>query len=226
MRYLIIVGAGDIGGPLIDIATRSGAEVVVVERNPAKANYVADEYDCLILNADATIKNTLEDAGADRADAIITTTDKDATNIMVCLLAKQFDVPSIVSVVHDPEHMALYKQIDVNLMENPQQLIAEHLFRAVDLPSIVDYLRIGKEAEVFEIVVDEGAPIANRTIDEAAREGIIPSDVLIVAIEREGDDRPITPRGNVTIHPGDLLTVYSAFGAEPRLTGVFSDDDR
>ncbi|WP_306059013.1 potassium channel family protein [Natronococcus wangiae] len=220
--YLIIVGAGDIGTPLIDIATRSGHGVVVIERDEVKADRIADEYDCLVLHTDATIKKTLEDAGADRADAIISTTDKDATNIMVCLLAKEFDIPTIVSVVHNPEHMTLYKHIDVNLMKNPQQVIAEHLYRTVDRPAIVDYMRIGEEAEVFEITVSEGAPIANKTINDSATEDIIPDDVLIVAIEREGEDPPITPQGDVTIHPGDLLTVYSAFGADPRLTEIFS----
>ena len=31
--YIIVVGAGDIGTPLIDIATRSGNEVVVIEKD-------------------------------------------------------------------------------------------------------------------------------------------------------------------------------------------------
>ena len=219
--YIIIVGAGDIGTPLIDIATRSGNEVVVVEKDEARANAVADEYDCLVLNDSATVKDTLEDAGADRADAIISTTDQDATNIMVCLLARELEIPAVVSVVHNPEHMGLFSQIGVNTMENPQQLIAEYLYRAVARPAIVDYMRIGEDAEVFEIKVTENAPIAGMTLNEAADEGIIPGDVLIVAIERNGDEPPITPRGGTRVEPGDLLTVYSAFGADPDLTDVF-----
>ncbi|QLG27416.1 TrkA family potassium uptake protein [Halorarum halophilum] len=219
--YIIIVGAGDIGTPLIDVATRFGNEVVVIERERKKADQIADEYDCLVLNADATIKKTLEDAGAEQADAIISTTDQDATNIMICLLSKELEIPAILSVVHSPEHMGLFRQIGVNTMENPQQLIAEYLYRAVARPAIVDYLRIGEEAEVFEIDVTAGAPIAGKTLNEAANEGIIPDDVLIVAIEREGDDPPITPRGDSLIKPDDLLTVYSGFGADPELTDVF-----
>ncbi|MFB6087439.1 MAG: TrkA family potassium uptake protein [Haloarculaceae archaeon] len=219
--YIVIVGAGDIGAPLIEIATRSGNEVVVIERDEAKAERVADEYDCLVLNADATTKETLLDAGAEEADAIISTTDQDATNIMICLLAKEIEVPTVVSVVHNPEHMGLFRQIGVNTMENPQELIAEYLYRAVARPAIKDYMRIGEDAEVFEITVTEEAPIAGLTLNEAASEGIIPDDVLIVAIEREGEDPPITPRGTTTIEPGDLLTVYSAFGADPELTDVF-----
>jgi len=219
--YIIIVGAGDIGTPLIDIATRSGNEVVVIERDEAKADRVANEYDCLVLNADATVKETLVDAGADQADALISTTDQDATNIMVCLLSQELEIPGVVSVVHNPEHMGLFRQIGVNTMENPQQLIAEYLYRAVARPAIVDYMRIGEEAEVFEITVTEEAPVAGKTLIEAAESGLIDDDTLVVAIEREGTESPITPRGQTEIRAGDLLTVYSARGADPELTDIF-----
>ena len=219
--YLIIVGAGDIGSPLIDIATRSGNEVVVIEQDEQRADAIASQNDCLVLNADATIKETIQDAGAEQADAIISTTDQDATNIMICLLAKELDIPAVISVVHNPEHMSLYRQIGVNTMENPQELIAEYLYRSVARPAIVDYMRIGETAEVFEITVTERAPIAGHTLHEAAQEDLLPTDVLVVAIEREGQDPPITPRGDIEIKPDDLLTVYSAFGATPELTDVF-----
>jgi trk system potassium uptake protein TrkA len=219
--YLIIIGAGDIGTPLIDIATRSGNEVVVIEREENRANRVADDFDCLVLNADATTKDTLDDAGAAQADALISTTDQDATNVITCLLAKEFEIPAILSVVHNPEHMALFKQIGVNTMENPQQLIAEYLYRAVARPAIVDYMRIGEEAEVFEITVTENAPIAGKTLQQATQAGLITDEMLVVAIEREGNDHPVTPRGKTIIKEGDLLTVYSGVGADPAITDIF-----
>jgi len=219
--YIIIVGAGDIGTPLIDVATRSGNEVVVIEHDEQRANAVADAYDCMVLNADATTKDTLADAGAERADALISTTEHDATNVMVCLLAQEFEIPSILAVVHNPEHMSLFRQIGVNTMENPQELIAEHLYRSVARPAIVDYMRIGDQAEVFEIAVMEGAPVAGKTLTEIGEADILSDDALIVAIEREGQDPPITPRGDSRIEAGDLLTVYSAEGANPELTDAF-----
>ncbi|CQH64528.1 TrkA domain protein (plasmid) [Halobacterium hubeiense] len=219
--YIIIVGAGDIGSPLIDIATRSGNEVVVIERDTQKADEIASQYDCLVLNADATSMETLEDAGAERADAIISTTDQDATNVMVCLLATELEIPAITSVVHDAEHMNLFRQIGVNTIENPQHLIAGYLYRAVARPAIVDYMRIGEEAEVFEITVTGDAPIAGKTLTEAGEEGLLSDDVLIVAIEREGEDKPLTPRGSTRVKANDLLTVYSATGADPELTDIF-----
>lgn len=219
--YVIIVGAGDIGAPLIDIATRSGNEVVVIERDEQRANEIASKYDCLVLNADATAKEVLIDAGADRADALISTTNQDATNIMVCLLAAELDVPGVVSVAHNPEHMEIFERIGVNTMENPQRLIAEYLYRAVKRPTIVDYMRVGEHAEVFEIDAAPEAPIVDRTLQEAGDSGLLDDDVLIVAIERKGEDEPITPRGNTRIRSGDRLTVYSGVGATPEVTDVF-----
>jgi trk system potassium uptake protein TrkA len=219
--YIVIVGAGNIGTPLIDIATRSGNEVVVIEGNLERAEDAANQFDCLVLNDDATVKDTLEDAGIDRASAIISTTDQDATNIMICLLANEFDVPNVISVVHDPDHMNLFKQIGAHTMQNPQRLIAEYLYRSVERPTVVDYMHVGETAEVFEIRVGQDAPIAGKTLEDAASEGIIADDMLIVAIERNGDANPITPRGNSRIEPGDLVTVYSEQGAIPEITDIF-----
>lgn len=219
--YVIIVGAGDIGTPLIEIATGARYEVVVIERDATRADEVASDNDCLVLNADATEKETLVEAGGERADAIITTTEHDATNVMVSLLAQKLQIPTIVSVVHNPEHMNLFRQIGVHTMENPQRLIAESLFRSVERPSIVDYMRVGEVAEVFEITVAEDAPITDMTLTEADEAGLLDEETLVVAIERPDAERPITPRGETRIEHGDLLTVYSGTGATPEVTDIF-----
>ncbi|MFQ3317995.1 MAG: trk system potassium uptake protein TrkA [Natronomonas sp.] len=219
--YIIVIGAGDIGTPLIEIATSTGNEVVVVEKDAARADEIASRYDCMVLNADATVKETLLDTEPERADALITTTDQDATNVMVSLLAQELDIPAIVSVVHNPEHMNLFRQIGVNTMENPQRLIAESLFRAVQRPTIVDYMRVGDVAEVFEITVGKDAPVAGLTLSEADGQGLLRDDMLIVAIDREQAETPITPRGETRIKHGDLLTVYSGTGATPEVTDIF-----
>ena len=71
----------------------------------------------------------------------------------------------------------------------------------------------------------EDAPLAGKTLTEAGKTNLLPDDVLIVAIERKGEAKPLTPRGNTRIQPNDLLTVYSVIGAEPELTDVFGHDE-
>ncbi|MFB6121616.1 MAG: TrkA family potassium uptake protein [Halobacteriaceae archaeon] len=221
--YAIVVGAGQIGTPVIDLLTQSNNEVAVVEHDPAVADAVGREHDCLVINADATVKETLVDAGAERADAIISTTDQDATNIMVLLLAQELEIPSLVSVVQNPEHMNLFRRIGANVIENPQRLIAEYLVRAVQRPSVKDFMHLADSAEVFEITVTQGAPLAEVTLEEAGDRGFIGEEVLVVAIERDSD--VITPRGDTTIHAGDLVTVFSRQGMTGDVMAQFTGGD-
>jgi len=221
--YLIIVGAGDIGMPLISLATSDGHEVVVVEDDEDTADAAARAFDCLVLNADATTAETLEEAGAERADAIISTTDADATNVMVMLLADDLGVPSRVSVVHDEEHMSLFRRIGVNTIENPQHLIAEYLYRAVQRPSIKDVLHLAGDAEIFEITVTDDAPIAGLSLAEADEAGLLGDEgLLVVAIER--GETVVTPRGDTEIAAGDLVTVFSKRGYSPDVIERFAPE--
>jgi len=56
-----------------------------------------------LINGDATVEGTLDSAGAGRADAIISTADQDAMNLMLRPLARGFDGPgaSVVQTAED-----------------------------------------------------------------------------------------------------------------------------
>ena len=219
--FIVVVGAGSIGRPFIEMATSEGNEVVVIENHEERANDAAASFDCLVIHDDATVKETLTDADVGSADVLVSTTDHDATNVMVCLLARELSVPAVVSVVHDAEHMPLFERIGVNTMENPQRLIAEHLYRSAKRPSIVDYMEIGEEAEVFEVEVGPDAAVDGLSLSEAADADYLGEDLLVVAVDRPDGEEPITPRGGTRIHGGDVLTLYSSSGAPEDVTGVF-----
>jgi trk system potassium uptake protein TrkA len=220
--YVIVVGAGAIGSQVIDLAVDSRHEVAVVESDSEVAEAASRAYDCMVINADATVKETLADAGTDRADAVISTTDDDATNVMVMLLAAELDVPSLVSVVHNPAHMGLFRRIGANVIENPQRLIAEYLFRAVQRPSIRDFMHLGGGAEVFEIAVTEEAPIAEMSLVEADEAGLIDEGMLVVAIQR--GEEILTPRGETVVSAGDVVTVFSREGFSEDVTALFTGE--
>lgn len=219
--YFIVVGAGNIGRPLIDMATDEGHEVVVIERDAAKAGAISEDFDCMVLQADATVKETLVEAGAHEADAVICTTDHDPTNIMVCLLAQELDVPGLVSVVQREEDIHVFRQIGVSAVENPDRLIAEYLFRAVSLPTVQDQMRVGEHAEIFEVEVADSAPIAGMTLQQAADDSILSDSVLVVAIDRGAEGQSVVPRGQTEIRAGDHVVVYAAGTDNAELLDAF-----
>jgi len=204
--YLIVVGAGKIGSNFIELATKDGNEVVVIEEDEIVANRIADEYDCMVLNADAAQEEILVDAGIDEADAVISTTNLDAINIMVMLLAQEHDVPSLVSVVRDPKHDDIFEKIGVNMIENPQRLIADYLYHSVRYPEVKDFIDIDKQTELVQITVDEGASAAGISLVDARQQGVLTEDTIVVAVKR--GDEIMTPKGSTVLQPGDLVTVF------------------
>ncbi len=203
--YLIIVGAGKIGSNLIEMAASGGNDVVVIEQDADVASKISSTYDCLVLNADATDGTILEDAGIDRADAVISTTNIDAVNTMVMLLAREHDVPSLVSVVHDPSHIPIFEKIGVNIVENPQHLIADHLYHSVRYPGVKDFMKLSDDSEFIEIEPASGAPITKQSLAEAREQGLLSVETLVAAVKRES--AVLTPKGETIIEAGDLVTV-------------------
>jgi Lrp/AsnC family leucine-responsive transcriptional regulator len=88
--------------------------------------------------------------------------------------------------------------------------------------SMADFMSLAGDAEVVSLTVAEGAPVAGRTLREANEEGLIGTDVLVVAIERE--NAMLAPRGETTIRPDDLATVFARDGVSDELLSLFTDE--
>ncbi len=204
---MIIVGAGEIGSSLIKLASKGSNDIVVVESEHDRAEKVSRNYDLKIYNTDATSAQVLKEAGADRADALVATTSDDATNLMVMSLGKELGIPSLVSVVNNSTHSKLFRAQGVNVMENPEEIVAEYLYNAVKRPKVKDFLTLSGEARVFKATISKESALVGKTLEESKNQDLIPDTTLIIAIEREED--VLVPSGDTKLKEGDALTIFS-----------------
>lgn len=206
--YLIVVGAGGIGSALVEIALRDRHNVAVIERDPARAEGIARKHDVLVIEADAASVDVLREAGAERADALITTTSDDATNLMVIAAAADLGIPYIVSVVNNRAHTDLFRRLGATVMENPDVIVAEYLYHSALHPRLRDLVTLPGGAQVFRVTVTDGSPIAGHSLREAGDTGLIPEGVLIATVEHNGKSKIAT--GSTVIQPGDVITVFTS----------------
>ena len=218
--YIIIVGAGRTGSKVIELATQDDHEVVVVERDQELAEEASATYDCMVINADAASEEIMLEAGIQEADALISTTQNDSVNLMIQMLGKQYGVETLVSSINEPQHMELFGSLGVNVVESPHELNGQYLYRAVQRPAIQDSMQIGAGGEIFELTVDEGAPIAGLSLIDADADGLLPEETVIVAIVR--DDELHIPRGESDIQAGDTVTIFAKDGVSDRITDAFT----
>ncbi|WP_135662740.1 potassium channel family protein [Halorhabdus rudnickae] len=218
--YIIVIGAGRTGSKVIELASQDDHEVVVIEQNTELAEEVSTTYDCMVINADASSKEILLEAGIEEADALISTTESDSVNLMISMLGKQYGVENLVSSINDPQHRELFGDLGVNIVESPHELNGQYLYRAVQRPQIQDFMEIAGEAEIFEVTVEEGAPVAGLSLSDADSKDLLPEETIMVAIVR--DEELLIPRGETDFQAGDTVTVFARNGATDRVTGAFT----
>jgi DNA-binding Lrp family transcriptional regulator len=76
------------------------------------------------------------------------------------------------------------------------------------------------DADVVEVIVRKEAPIAGKTLQEANENGLVPSDVLVVRINR--DEGTITPTGETLIEENDFVTIHSRLGVTEETLEAFT----
>jgi trk system potassium uptake protein TrkA len=214
--YIVIIGAGGIGKRLTEIALKDGNHnVIVIDKNQEACEEIARKYDAVAINADATQEETLEESEVKKADVLVTTTNDDATNLMVVSLAKNIGVKSLVSVVNQEESKPMYMEKGVKMIKSPNVVMAEHLYKSIKHPNVEEYMNVGKYAEIFRIPIPNNSKHSGKTIKKLG----LPKKSLIVAIER--DHKFIIPTENVQLYSGDRVTVLAHKDQVDRVAELF-----
>ncbi|WP_441000117.1 potassium channel family protein [Fodinibius sp. SL11] len=213
---LIIIGAGSIGQRIVELAVRDHHDVVVVEDDEQTARKAVKDFECRVVYDKATNDGVLKQAGIAEADALITTTNDDAVNLTTILIGRQYGVPRLISSVSDPNHVALLRNLTVDVVADPHRLLGEYLYRNAQEPSMRDIIQLRGGAELTEIKLDKHSSLVGKTIVDALECGIITDHDIIVAIYRKGE--LIIPRGDTQFEIGDSVTILSKQGIS---NGIF-----
>ena len=130
--YIIIVGGGQIGVRLSQLAIEAGHNVVLVEEDESRARRALTELNAQILHAAIDEDAVLEEAKVGRADALVATSEDDRTNLMAVALAKAAGVERLIAVVNNPRHLEIFERLEVSTLPDPHRVIAGHLFEFLD----------------------------------------------------------------------------------------------
>ena len=158
--YVIVVGCGKIGYHLTRALLSADNEVVVIERDARRAESATEEFGSIVVASDGTEPTVLGDAGAKRCDVLISTTGQDATNLVACQVGKwSFNIPRVIAVVTDPDHVPLFKTLGVDVAVSTTELILSHVEEELTDSGVVHLLPLhGTTTTVVSIRVPAGSP--------------------------------------------------------------------
>ncbi|MHB1537966.1 MAG: potassium channel family protein [Solirubrobacteraceae bacterium] len=133
--FVVIVGAGRVGSAVAKSAIAAGHTVSVLDEDPLSherldAGQVESWED---IGGMFTVGTALEieallEAGIDRAEVFIASTDGDNTNVIIAQIAKQrFGVETVIVRVMDPARAAWYREQGLNTISPTEHAIAMFL---------------------------------------------------------------------------------------------------
>ena len=177
--YIVIAGLSDIGRNLAELLVKEGNQVMVIDRDPARCAAIAEGSDIMVITGDAGQKSTLEEARVRSAQAFVAAVGDDSENLMLCMMAKELGVKTVISVVDEAEHAETFRQAGINLQVNPAMVAARHIYRLISQPYVKGFLSF-EGADLFEIEIEEGMSCVGKSVAELG----IPNGVKVFGIQK------------------------------------------
>ncbi|MEM9709740.1 MAG: Trk system potassium transporter TrkA [Pseudomonadota bacterium] len=204
---VVIIGGGNVGLAVAKAleARTERVRVKVVERNREAAEKAADSLErTVVLNGDGLSAELLDEAGVERADAVLTVTDDDKTNILAAVRAKSEGSPMTIALVNDPTLEPMLSPLGIDAYINPRASTVSSILRHIRLGRVRGVYSIGDaEAEVIEAQVLSTSSIAGKAI----RDIDFPDGVLVGAVQKDGE--MVRPTGATVIDDGDIIVVFA-----------------
>jgi voltage-gated potassium channel len=205
--HFIICGAGRVGSHLIRSLRAVDGVFVVIESDQRKVEALMD-LGVPVLLRDATLEETLMEAGVKHARGLATCLPDDADNVYVVLTARDLN-PNIHIVARAAEEQAENKLIraGANRVVAPTIIGGHRMAMALTKPAVGDFLD-SVTANHLELGFEqlEVDPVSS-LVDRKLSETVIRSElnIVIVSIRRDDGEIIFNPSGESKIEGGDML---------------------
>ncbi len=112
--HIIVMGCGRVGSSLAIRASSLGHSVAVVDQNPEAFRRLGDDFAGTTVAGVGFDRDTLVEAGIDRADAFAAVSSGDNSNIISARVAREtFNVRKVVARIYDPKRAEIYERLGI-----------------------------------------------------------------------------------------------------------------
>lgn len=202
---ILIVGGGTVGFYLAKTLMEHGHDPVIIESNRSVCARLANNLDIPIILGDGTSVETLQEAGAETADALIAVSGRDEINLIACQLARaEFHIRRTVAKANNPKNADVMRTLGVDIAVSSVDAITRMLEQEVDMSRIKRLVSLNQgEASICEIQLPDDFKFSGKKLMDIR----FPDESIIVSVERGG--KMLIPRGNTLIFSGDKLLILA-----------------
>ncbi len=217
IHSLIIMGASDIA-LRFSLQYHDSYDIKIIDSDEARCQFVAELLpDCQIVHSDARSVDVLVENNIYRYDAFLALTDRSESNILSCLIAKEFNVTRTVAEVENLQFIGQAEKLGIGTIINRKLLASSRIYKILlDADTENAKCLSLANAEVAEIQVKKGAKITKGPV----RKLHLPAGMTLGAYARNGVCHLVD--GNTEIEAGDQVVVFCLSGSLNKIERWFT----
>ena len=211
--HYVVCAFGRVGRSAVEELAAQGADVVVVEVDPALEPEMIEAGVLYVLD-DPMREDVLERAGISRARGLLCAVDSDASNVYITLLARARNPDLfIIGRASSPESVEALERAGSNRVVSPYRLSGTRMAALAFQPAMlefVDMVSVAPDLRIEELVLGERSPLAGASVRDVASpyEG-----VMIMAVRSADGSLLVPPRADTELSVGDLLIIVGPMDA-------------
>lgn len=211
--YVIVGGGGKVGYYLARTLLSEEHEVLIVERDRARADAIAEDLGSVVLRGDACEVSTLAEAGASRADVVVAVTGDDEDNLVICQLAKKkFNAGRVVARINNPKNRRIFNLLGVDAAVSSTELILHQIQHELPGQALVQLVKLrAKDLELIEASLGAGSALVGRRVAAAG----LPANSSILLILRDG--QAVVPTPDTMLQENDEVVALARTESESAL---------
>lgn len=112
--HVVVVGCGRVGSELAGMLEESGHTVAIIDKRASAFRRLPTGFGGRRIQGFGFDRDTLGEAGIERADALAAVTSGDNSNIMAARVAREtFEVERVVARIYDPRRAVIYQRLGI-----------------------------------------------------------------------------------------------------------------
>ena len=217
--HFVICGSGRVGSHLVRDLMRTEQPFVVIENDQQRAAEFS-QRGINMLVGDATLEESLREAGVERARGLAACLPNDADNVYVVLTARDLN-PRLHIVARAAEEQAEAKLLraGANHVVAPTIIGGHRMAVSLTKPAVSEFFDSITGSELglgFEQVeVEAASPLVGQELRATPIRAEL--DLVVVSIRRQNGDTLFNPAGDTKIEGGDILIAIGQVEALMRL---------
>jgi trk system potassium uptake protein TrkA len=215
--YIIVIGGGKVGYYLARALLDEGHEILVVEKDPDRTEFICSELGSVCVRGDGCEVATLTEAGTGRADMFIAVTGDDEDNLVACQVAKhKFNVPRTIARINNPKNETIFKKLGIDVTVSSTNIILESIEEKVPTHPLTHLLDIrDKGLEIVEVKIPPDSTTIGKPVKELS---LPPESRLFLIISKQ--QKPHVPTANTILQAEDQIIAVTTSESEEALRTV------